>query len=90
MNQRLFAEYSTLSFSLNLPCKPRFYIHNTPIHIAAVENLRDTKAVGKMTIIGIVIVIIIIAGIAGYARANEGWDLVKELSDDRFMLRRID
>ena len=30
------------------------------------ENLKDTKAIGRMTIVGIVIVIIIIAGVAGY------------------------
>ena len=34
--------------------------------MAAVRELKDTKAVGKMTLIGIAIVIIIIAGVAGY------------------------
>lgn len=42
------------------------YIHKAPIRIAAVRNLRDTKAVGRITTIGIVIAIIIIVGIASY------------------------
>lgn len=44
----------------------KFYIANDLIPISAVKKLKETKAIGKMVIIGVVIVIIVIAGIAGY------------------------
>jgi cell division septal protein FtsQ len=36
------------------------------IDIFTVKKLKDTKAIGKMLIVGIIIVVIIVAGVVGY------------------------
>ena len=41
-------------------------MNNDLIRIFTVKKLKNTKAIGKMAIIGIVVVVLIIAGIAGY------------------------
>src|SRR4030065_1899126 len=41
-------------------------MNNDLIRIFTVKKLKNTKAIGKMAIIGIVIVVLIIAGVAGY------------------------
>jgi peptide/nickel transport system substrate-binding protein len=44
------------------------YIYNDTINVLTVNKLKmkDAKAVGKMVIIGVLIVVIVVAGVIGY------------------------
>jgi len=55
-----------MSIFLGQCALPKSYMNNNLIRIFTVKKLKNTKAIGKIAIIGIIIVVIIIAGVGYY------------------------